>query len=120
MKLVLCSIEKGSCINMAIMGRVDQQKGSLSPYCSGICDTCSAPNDGSKNMYLCPACYDEWQSKVPSVPAFIQKVTLRGGLQPTVGHIKDIKSRKLAEDGRSVERDKGKNPIYIHGGSNGR
>lgn len=100
-------------------GAVRDEAGTRSPYCSGVCDTCSGPNDGSKNWYLCAGCYDRWQESVKPVPAFIQKTTLRGGLQPTVGHIKDIKSRRLAEDGHSVVRDSGKNPVYSFGGQHG-
>lgn len=92
---------------------------SRSPYCSGICDWCSGPNDGSKNWYLCPGCYDQWQGSATVAPVFHQKVSLKG-VQATAGHIKDIKARKIAEDGRSVIREKGNNPRYFFGGSNGR
>ncbi len=96
-------------------GAVHDEAPTRSPYCSGVCEKCLDVNNGSKNWYLCPDCYDEWQSEVKAIPFFIQKTSLKGGLQPTVGHIKDIKSRKLAEDGRHVVRDSGKNPIYFGG-----
>lgn len=94
-------------------GVVRDEATTRSPYCSGICDQCSGPNDGSKNWYLCPGCYDQWQMQEKIVPVFHQKVGLKNGVQATTGHIKDIKSRTLAEDGHSVVRESGKNPIYF-------
>lgn len=101
-------------------GAGTEETPTRSPYCSGVCDWCSGPNDGSQNYHLCPTCYDKWQGESRIAPVFHKKVTLSKVVQATTGHIKDIKSRKLAEDGRSVVRDRGTNPTYIFGGSNGR
>lgn len=103
---------------MTNAGSVDGEIPTRSPFCSGICDWCRGPNDGQMNWYLCPACYETWQGQSNKAPVFHQKVSLRN-VQATTGHIKDIKSRRLEEDGRSVRRDKGTNPIYIYGGSHG-
>lgn len=98
------------------MGGVSGETRLRSPFCSGVCDWCSGPNDGAKNYYLCAGCYVKWQGESGAAPAFHQSVQLTKEVKATTGHIKDIKSRKLAEDGRSVERNSGRNPIYSFGG----
>lgn len=72
-----------------------------------VCIQCEKEHEGNKNYYLCDSCYDQWQNEpieAPSMKAMIHFPSCKA----SPGHIKDIKSRRMAEDGRHVEREKPK------------
>lgn len=92
---------------------------TLPPGFSGVCDSCGGPNDKSENLYQCAPCFNAWFGKPAHTPTMISTVYVgRGMVKATVGHIKDIKSRRVAEDGRGTVREKPKR-IYLTGGNYG-
>lgn len=89
---------------------------ALPPGCSGVCEKCSGPNDGAENMYQCSPCFQSWFGVPFAAPTVISTVYVgHGAKKATVNHIKDIKSRRLAEDGRTCIREKPQR-IYFTGG----
>lgn len=97
-------------------GRESKETISLPPGCSGVCEKCGGVNDASENNFQCPPCFLSWFGKPSGAPAVIQTEYVgRGKVKTTVNHLKDIKSRKMADDGRGVVREKPRRTYLIGG-----